>query len=175
MHLCRSLYLSDYCKKNISESPIARMANRTVKDAMTVKGTNPQYLVEKIIRSTLDLVYIHSSLKLGTYCTTCKMDILSQGYVFWAARKIPAILNSSLFLWIFLRSFELHKGILTRVLSLSSFPFPFFMKSSFKLFPVFQFGQKLGNLGGMARIYTPVLSWKVLSRFLRTNFTVVCL
>ena len=27
-----------------------RMANRTVKDAHTVKGTNPQYLVEKIIR-----------------------------------------------------------------------------------------------------------------------------
>ena len=26
------------------------MANRTVKDAHTVKGTNPQYLVEKIIR-----------------------------------------------------------------------------------------------------------------------------
>ena len=28
------------------------MANQTVKDAMTIKGTNPQYLVEKIIRST---------------------------------------------------------------------------------------------------------------------------
>ena len=42
------------------------MANRTVKDAMTVKGTNPQYLVEKIIRSTLDLVFILSFLKLGT-------------------------------------------------------------------------------------------------------------
>ena len=27
------------------------MANQTVKDAMSVKGTNPQYLVEKIIRS----------------------------------------------------------------------------------------------------------------------------
>jgi len=27
------------------------MANRTVKDARTVKGTNPQYLVEKIIRT----------------------------------------------------------------------------------------------------------------------------
>ena len=27
------------------------MANRTVKDAHTVHGTNPQYLVEKIIRS----------------------------------------------------------------------------------------------------------------------------
>jgi pre-mRNA-splicing factor 38A len=26
------------------------MANRTVKDAHTVKGTNPQYLIEKIIR-----------------------------------------------------------------------------------------------------------------------------
>jgi len=29
------------------------MANRTVKDAVTVKGTNPQYLVEKIIRSRI--------------------------------------------------------------------------------------------------------------------------
>ena len=27
------------------------MANRTVKDAQSVKGTNPQHLVEKIIRS----------------------------------------------------------------------------------------------------------------------------
>ena len=32
------------------------MANRTVKDAQTIKGTNPQYLVEKIIRSP-DLVF----------------------------------------------------------------------------------------------------------------------
>jgi len=30
-----------------------RMANQTVKDAMSVKGTNPQYLVEKIIRSRI--------------------------------------------------------------------------------------------------------------------------
>eukprot|EP00088_Acartia_fossae_P026267 TRINITY_DN2706_c0_g1_i4.p1 TRINITY_DN2706_c0_g1~~TRINITY_DN2706_c0_g1_i4.p1 ORF type:complete len:316 (-),score=98.92 TRINITY_DN2706_c0_g1_i4:173-1120(-) len=29
------------------------MANRTVKDAVTLKGTNPQYLVEKIIRSRI--------------------------------------------------------------------------------------------------------------------------
>lgn len=29
------------------------MANRTLKDAHTVKGTNPQYLVEKIIRSRI--------------------------------------------------------------------------------------------------------------------------
>jgi len=29
------------------------MANRTVKDAKTIKGTNPQYLVEKIIRSRI--------------------------------------------------------------------------------------------------------------------------
>lgn len=34
------------------------MANRTVKDAVTVKGTNPQYLVEKIIRLRIyDSVY----------------------------------------------------------------------------------------------------------------------
>ena len=29
------------------------MANRTVKDAHSVKGTNPQYLVEKIIRTRI--------------------------------------------------------------------------------------------------------------------------
>lgn len=29
------------------------MANRTVKDAVTVKGTNPQYLIEKIIRTRI--------------------------------------------------------------------------------------------------------------------------
>ena len=29
------------------------MANRTVKDAHSVKGTNPQYLIEKIIRSRI--------------------------------------------------------------------------------------------------------------------------
>ena len=29
------------------------MAKRTVKDAQTIKGTNPQYLVEKIIRSRI--------------------------------------------------------------------------------------------------------------------------
>ena len=34
------------------------MANRTVKDAHTVKGTNPQYLVEKIIRSRYLLLKI---------------------------------------------------------------------------------------------------------------------
>ena len=29
------------------------MANRTVKDAKTIKGTNPQYLIEKIIRTRI--------------------------------------------------------------------------------------------------------------------------
>ena len=29
------------------------MANRTAKDARSVKGTNPQYLVEKIIRTRI--------------------------------------------------------------------------------------------------------------------------
>ena len=32
------------------EEQFEKMANRTVKDAHTVKGTNPQYLIEKIIR-----------------------------------------------------------------------------------------------------------------------------
>lgn len=29
------------------------MANRTVKDAISIHGTNPQYLIEKIIRSRI--------------------------------------------------------------------------------------------------------------------------
>ena len=29
------------------------MANRTVKEAISIKGTNPQYLVEKIIRTRI--------------------------------------------------------------------------------------------------------------------------
>lgn len=29
------------------------MANRTVKDAKNIHGTNPQYLIEKIIRSRI--------------------------------------------------------------------------------------------------------------------------
>lgn len=31
----------------------SKMANRTVSDAKTVKGTNPQYLIEKIVRSRI--------------------------------------------------------------------------------------------------------------------------
>ena len=30
-----------------------RMANRTVKDAVTIKGTNPQYIIEKITRTRI--------------------------------------------------------------------------------------------------------------------------
>jgi len=34
------------------------MANRTSRDAHTVKGTNPQYLIEKIIRTRIyDSIY----------------------------------------------------------------------------------------------------------------------
>lgn len=29
------------------------MANQTVKDAISIKGTNPQYLVEKIVRTRI--------------------------------------------------------------------------------------------------------------------------
>ena len=32
---------------------VFRMANRTVKGASTIKGTNPQFLIEKIIRSRI--------------------------------------------------------------------------------------------------------------------------
>jgi len=41
-----------YVKEAIQRH-FCKMANRTVKDAQSVKGTNPQYLVEKIIRSRI--------------------------------------------------------------------------------------------------------------------------
>ena len=34
-------------------SSVSKMANRTVGDAKSVRGTNPQYLVEKIIRTRI--------------------------------------------------------------------------------------------------------------------------
>ena len=43
------------------------MANRTVKDAHTVKGTNPQYLVEKIIRSRYLLLKILVQIRLDPH------------------------------------------------------------------------------------------------------------
>ena len=61
---------------------------------------------------------------------TCWMSS-NQGYIFWPARKIlPPPLKSSLFLWIFLALFKLHKDIFTCVLSLFSF---------FLLIPLFPF------------------------------------
>ena len=63
----------------------------------------------------------------------------------------------------FFAIFKLPEGISTCVLSLFSYfllfpPFPFlFFKSSFKFFPVFQFGQKIPppQGGGMPRICIP--------------------
>ena len=49
------------------------MANRTVKDAQTIKGTNPQYLVEKIIRSR---IYDCKYWKEECFALTCKFVIL---------------------------------------------------------------------------------------------------
>ena len=46
------------------------MANRTVKDAQTIKGTNPQYLVEKIIRSR---IYDCKYWKEECFALTCKL------------------------------------------------------------------------------------------------------
>ena len=76
-------------------------------------------------------------------------DNFETGVYILASQKIlPPPLKFFPVLWIFLRSFKLHKGILTCVFSLFSFFFSpphfpsFFMKSSFIFFPVFQFGQK---------------------------------
>ena len=48
------------------------MANRTVKDAQTIKGTNPQYLVEKIIRSR---IYDCKYWKEECFALTCKFHL----------------------------------------------------------------------------------------------------
>lgn len=39
--------------EHLRSQTTTKMANRTVKDAHSVKGTNPQYLVEKIIRTRI--------------------------------------------------------------------------------------------------------------------------
>lgn len=47
------------------------MANRTVKDAKSIHGTNPQYLVEKIIRSR-----IYESKYWKEDCFALSMELL---------------------------------------------------------------------------------------------------
>ena len=46
-----------------------KMANRTVKDAKSIKGTNPQYLVEKIIRTR---IYDSKYWKEECFGLTCR-------------------------------------------------------------------------------------------------------
>lgn len=50
MNIC---HLSITKVRFVSVFRIEIMANRTLKDAPTIKGTNPQYLIEKIIRSRI--------------------------------------------------------------------------------------------------------------------------
>ena len=47
------MIIIEYRRRRLESSFTSKMANRTVSDAKTVKGTNPQYLVEKIIRSRI--------------------------------------------------------------------------------------------------------------------------
>lgn len=47
------------------------MANRTVKDAHTIKGTNPQYLIEKIIRTR---IYDCQFWKEECFALTCESN-----------------------------------------------------------------------------------------------------
>ena len=49
------------------------MANRTVKDAKTIHGTNPQYLVEKIIRAR-----IYESRYWKEYCFAVNGNVWRQ-------------------------------------------------------------------------------------------------
>ena len=46
------------------------MANRTQKDAKSIKGTNPQYLVEKIIRTR---IYDSKYWKEECFGLTCEL------------------------------------------------------------------------------------------------------
>jgi pre-mRNA-splicing factor 38A len=48
------------------------MANRTVKDAHTIKGTNPQHLIEKIIRTR---IYDCQFWKEECFALTCKLNL----------------------------------------------------------------------------------------------------
>ena len=69
------------------------MANRTVKDAQTVKGTNPQYLVEKIIRSR---IYDCKYWKEECFALTCKYsNTLNSAH--FGTRNIPHYSRSALF------------------------------------------------------------------------------
>ena len=47
------MIIVEYRWRSLESSFTSKMANRTVSNAKTVKGTNPQYLVEKIIRSRI--------------------------------------------------------------------------------------------------------------------------
>ena len=89
--------------------------------------------------------------------------MLNTGVYILSSKKNPPLPSKFFPVFVdFFRSFKLHKGILTCVLSLFSFfllppPFslPFF--KFFKFFPIFQFGQKIPPPPGgwMARIYIP--------------------
>jgi len=58
------------------------MANRTVKDAVTVKGTNPQYLIEKIIRSR---IYESKYWKEYCFALTGKSHCQSDSHSDWVS------------------------------------------------------------------------------------------
>ena len=55
-----------------------KMANRTQKDAKSIKGTNPQYLVEKIIRTR---IYDSKYWKEQCFGLSCKPILHSELYV----------------------------------------------------------------------------------------------
>lgn len=63
------------------------MANRTVKDAKNIHGTNPQYLIEKIIRSR---IYDSKFWKEQCFALTAELlvdkgkMIYSNGAIYWA-------------------------------------------------------------------------------------------
>ena len=56
----------------LRDEPRRLMANRTAKDAKSIKGTNPQYLVEKIIRTR---VYDSKFWKEDCFGLTCELRL----------------------------------------------------------------------------------------------------
>ena len=61
------------------------MANRTVKDAVTLKGTNPQYLVEKIIRSR---IYDSKYWKENCFALTAELLVDRAMELRWVPKNI---------------------------------------------------------------------------------------
>ena len=67
-----SKFTNSFFLASLLPSETSLMANRTAKDAKSIKGTNPQYLVEKIIRTR---VYDCKFWKEDCFGLTCELRL----------------------------------------------------------------------------------------------------